>query len=100
MGGDFLSHRKPRAALTAGARHRRVQLPCGNDLTAAPLEMALLTLAPARAILADPMRDMAYLETRLGPPIQAYLRWKRQSKAMPKTLDSIERSLARLAINI
>lgn len=92
--------KKPGAALTARAWHRRNRLPCGNDLTAAPLEVALLTLAQARAILADPMRDMRYLETRLGPPIQAYLRWKRQSKAMPKTLDSIERSLARLAINI
>jgi len=95
---DFLSNEKPRAALTAGARHRRNRLPCGNDLTAAPLEVELLTLAQAVAILADPMRDMRYLETRLGPMVAAYIAWKKLGRIAKTTIDTYERRLARLAV--
>ena len=88
------------ASQRPGVRHRRSELPCGNDPTAAPLELALLTLAQARAILADPMRDMRYLGTRLGPDIEEYLRWKRLSNASARTLDTYERILSRLAVNL
>jgi len=92
------SYKEPRTASTAGARQRRSQLQCGTDLTAAPLERELLTLAQARAILADPMRDMRYLETRLGPMVAAYIAWKKTGQPAKTTIDTYERILARLAV--
>lgn len=82
---------RPRDAVTSGARHRRSELPCGTNL---------YTLDEARAILDDPVRDMAYLDTTLGPEIQEYLRWKRMAKGSAVTLDSYERILARLAVRL
>jgi site-specific recombinase XerD len=64
------------------------------------LEVELLTLAQARAILADPMRDMRYLDTRLGPLVEAYIAWKKLGRPSPATIDSYERRLARLAVNL
>jgi site-specific recombinase XerD len=60
--------------------------------------VALLTLAQARAILADPMRDMRYLETRLGPLVAAYIAWKKLGRIAKTTIDTYERRLARLAV--
>jgi site-specific recombinase XerD len=57
-------------------------------------------LDEARAILDDPMRDQRYLDTRLGPEIVEYLRWKRLANGSPVTLDSYERILARLAVRL
>jgi site-specific recombinase XerD len=91
----------PGTVETALARHRRYQLQCAPTVPPSPpLELALLSLDEARNILADPMRDMAYLETRLGPDVADFLRWKRQSNASPRTLDSLERYLARLAVEL
>ena len=83
-----------------GARHRRIKLPCVIDATQPPLEVALLTLAQARAILADPMRDMRYLDTRLGPMVAAYIAWKKLGRPAKTTIDTYERILARLAVDI
>ena len=81
--------------------HRRYQLPCAADLTAPPpLEAALLTLAQAKQILADPMRDMAYLDTRLGPLVAAYIAWKKTGRPAKTTIDTYERILARLAVHL
>ena len=91
---------KPGTAETARAWHRRSQLPCTTDPTQPALEVALLTLAQARAILADPMRDMRYLDTRLGPMVAAYIAWKRTGLKAPTTLDAYERILARFAISL
>jgi site-specific recombinase XerD len=100
MSTIFADNKKPGAAETARARHRRYQLPCSTDPMAAPLETALLTLAQARAILADPMRDMRYLETRLGPMVAAYIAWKKLGRPAKTTIDTYERILARLAISL
>ena len=81
---------KPRDAVTSGARHRRNELPCGTNL---------YTLEQALAILADPMRDMRYLETGLGPAIQDHLNHIRLGRTKPVTIDAKERILARLAIS-
>ncbi len=67
---------------------------------AAPLEVELLTLAQARAILADPMRDMRYLDTRLGPMVAAYIAWKKLGRPKKTTIDTYERRLARLAMSL
>jgi integrase/recombinase XerD len=83
-----------------GARHRRSSLPCVIDPTQPPLEVALLTLAQARAILADPMRDLAYLDTRLGPMVEAYIAWKKLGRVKKSTIDTYERRLARLAVGL
>ena len=93
---------KPRAAQTAGAvAQGGIDSPCAADLTAPPpLEAALLTLAQARAILADPMRDMAYLDTRLGPTVAAYIAWKKLGRPAKTTIDTYERRLARLAVSL
>jgi integrase/recombinase XerC len=60
----------------------------------------LFTLAQARAILADPVRDLRYLDTTLGPQVAAHLRWVRLANGSPRTLDAKERILARLAVNL
>jgi len=91
--------KKPGAASTARARHRRNRLPCGNDLTAAPLEVELLTLAQAVAILADPMRDEAYKQTALGPDIVDHINHVRLGRVSAVTVDAKERILARLAVS-
>jgi integrase len=57
-------------------------------------------LAQARAILADPVRDMAYLATALGPDIDAHQRWLRLAQGSPKTRESRLHILARLAVNL
>ena len=94
------TYKKPGTAETARARHRRVQLPCVTDPTQPSLEVALLTLAQARAILADPMRDQRYLDTRLGPMVQAYISWKKLGRPAATTMDRYERILAQLAVSI
>lgn len=100
MSGTILAdNKKPGAAETARARHRRVKLPCSTDLTAPPLEAELLTLAQAVAILADPMRDEAYKRTALGPDIVDHLNRARLGRNKPTTLDAKERILARLAVS-
>ena len=89
------SEKKPGAALTARAWHRRVQLPCGTDLY-----RQLLTLAEAAAVLADPMRDRSYqTETRLGGAVADYLAWKRL-EVSDRTLEIYEGYLARLCISL
>ncbi len=85
----------PATLATSGGRHRRHQLPCGSDLTT-----QLFTLAQARAILADPVRDNRYLDTALGPDIEAHLRWFRLSHGSPKTREARLHILARLAVNL
>lgn len=90
----FLAHKEPGAASTARARHRRVQLPCSTDLTT-----NLFTLAEARAILDDPVRDLRYRETALGPDIVDHLSHCRLGRISPITLDAKERILARLAMS-
>ena len=58
----------------------------------------LVTLEQAARMLRHPTRDHSYQQTRLGPPIRAYLAWKRMSRAADRTLDQYERDLARMAI--
>jgi integrase len=88
-------NKKPGAAETARARHRRVQLPCGNDLT-----QALFTLAEARAILDNPVLDKRYQQTPLGWDIARYLSWKEHEwGAAEDTLRDYEPPLAWLALD-
>jgi integrase len=68
---------------------------CGNDLYT-----QLFTLAQARAILADPVRDNRYLSTALGPDIDAHLRWLKLSLGSPNTRRARLYILARLAVNL
>jgi hypothetical protein len=98
----MIGARQSSAAQTAGAMAQGdITSLCGSDLTNdPPLEAALLTLAQARRILADPMRDMAYLETRLGPMVQAYIAWKKLGRPAKSTIDTYERRLARLAVGL
>ena len=93
------AHKKPGTAETARARHRRIQLPCVTDATQPTLEVALLTLAQARAILADPMRDLRYLDTRLGPMVAAYIDWKKLGRP-PRPRSTVRADLAQLAVSI
>jgi integrase len=79
----------------ARARHRRSSLPCVPNLYT-----QRFTLAEARAILDDPVRDKRYLETTLGPEIEAHLRWLRLSNCSPKTLRARLHILARLAVSL
>lgn len=58
----------------------------------------LFTLQEALSILRDPTRDQRHLGTQAGPELTAYLAWKRLSNAAGRTLDQIERDLARLVI--
>ena len=90
----------PATLATFGGWHRRSSLPCVNDATQPTLEVALLTLAQARAILADPMRDQRYLDTRLGPMVAAYINWKKLGRPAATTMDRYERILAQLAVSI
>src|SRR5215471_3812293 len=93
--------KRPGDAVTPRARHRRYELPCTADLTnLIPLADQLFTLREARDILDDPMRDMRYLQTRMGPEIQAHLNYKRLRRGSPETWDAKERILARLAVAI
>jgi site-specific recombinase XerD len=58
-----------------------------------------LTLAELETMLREPVRDKRYLDTRLGPSVQAYLSWKEnEDGAAERTLDQYERDLARLCV--
>jgi len=46
------------------------------------------------------MRDLAYLDTALGPDIADHLNWVRTGRRRPTTIDAKERILARLAVSI
>ena len=46
------------------------------------------------------MRDMAYLDTRLGPTVAAYIAWKKLGRPAKTTIDTYERRLARLAVSL
>jgi site-specific recombinase XerC len=77
------------------ARHRRDELPCGNDLT-----KHRFTLAEARAILDDPVLDKRYQQTPLGRDVARYLNWKDvEWGASPETLRDYEPNLAWLCID-
>jgi len=80
--------KKPRRTEIPGARHRRVELPCVPNL---------YTLEQALAILADPVRDMRYLEMALGPAIRDHLTHVRLGNLDEDTINARERILARLA---
>jgi integrase len=84
----------PATLATPGGRHGR-QVPCGNDLTT-----QLFTLAEARAYLDDPMRDQRYLQTLLGPHVRDYIAWKRAGQPSLRTIDTYERLLARLCVQL
>jgi site-specific recombinase XerC len=84
----------PATLATPGGRHGR-QVPCGNDLTT-----QLFTLAEARAILDDPVRDQRYLDTLLGPHVRDYIAWKRAGQPSLRTIDTYERILARLCVQL
>jgi integrase len=85
----------------APALHRRFELPCGTDPTAAPsLEAELFTLAQARAILDNPMRDKTYQRTALGPDVARFLFWfEHEEFASPESVRDYEPPLAWLAID-
>lgn len=94
-GIDFLAHKKPGASAEAPARHRRYQLPCGTDLYT-----QRFTLAEARAILDDPVRDKRYQQTPFGGRVALYLRWKEHEwGAAADTLRDYEPPLAWVAID-
>lgn len=86
----------PGAALGAAPdRHRRYQLPCRPDLYT-----QLFTLAEARQILDDPVRDKRYQQTPLGATVKRYLDWKEHEwGASSETLRDYEPPLAHLAVD-
>ena len=90
----------PRGADTPGDLAQEDRAPMRHRCYEPPLEAALLTLAQARAILADPMRDNRYLDTRLGPMVAAYIAWKKLGRPAKTTIDTYERILARLAVTL
>jgi integrase/recombinase XerC len=76
-----------------GARHRRSQLPCGNDLT-----QALFTLAEARAILDNPVLDKRYQQTPLGADVARFMHWfEHEAFASKDSVRDYEPPLAHLA---
>jgi site-specific recombinase XerD len=58
-----------------------------------------LTLAEWAEKMREPTKDRSYLLTRLGPSVDAHLAWLRLGRRADRTLDSVERTLARLAIS-
>jgi site-specific recombinase XerD len=67
---------------------------------AAAATLSRYPLAELHAIVHGPIKDRAYLNTRLGPAVQEFLAWKRLGRAADATLDQYERDLARLALAI
>lgn len=65
-----------------------------------PVAVDSLTLAEASRMMAKAVLDRAYEDTELGPFVQDFLRWKKFSRAAPKTLDQYERDLSRMAITL
>jgi site-specific recombinase XerC len=78
-----------------GHSHRRYELRCDTDLTT-----QLFTLAEARALLDNPVRDKTYQQTPLGGEVARYMVWKEVEKgAAPDTLRDYEPPLAWLALD-
>ena len=64
-------------------------------------ELPAPVLELIEGMLAEPVRDRRYLGTRLGPHVSAYLSWKEnEAGARPRTVDSYERDLARMAVQL
>ncbi len=69
------------------------------DRVTGPLALTPEQLEAAALILAEPVRDRRYVETRLGPSVEDYLAWKDvEDGAAPRTIDSYERVLARMCV--
>jgi integrase len=94
------SSAKPGADVgSARAWHRRIHLPCTTDPTSGPrLGSQLFTLAEARQILDDPVRDKRYQQTPLGALIARYLDRLRFDNYSDRTVEVREPILARLAL--
>jgi integrase/recombinase XerC len=56
-----------------------------------------LTLSEWAEMMRSPTKDHSYLLTRLGPSVEAHLAWLELGRKAERTLDSVERTLARLA---
>jgi integrase/recombinase XerD len=70
-------------------------------LEALPPHMQKLVREHAAALVSDPTKDQRYRAAQLGAAVADYLSWKEnEDGARPTTLDSYERTLARLAITI
>lgn len=88
--GDFpvpsRAHKKPGAAETARARHRRYQLPCTTDLTTALLALVGDTV----------MRDLRHTEARAYPDVEAWIDYLELEGKSHRTLYAYERATAPL----
>lgn len=84
-----------------GSGNGGISSACGTHLTNhPPLEAQLFTLAEARALLDDPVRDKRYQQTPLGGKVARYMVWKDVEKgAATDTLRDYEPPLAWLAID-
>lgn len=66
-----------------------------------PPELLALVRGAAAALVSDPTKDKAYLGCQLGEAVASYLSWKEnEDGAAAATLDTYERILARLCVQI
>lgn len=73
----------------------------GTTLADLPARLQDLVRATAAALVSDPTKDKAYLGCQLGEAVASYLSWKNnEDGAAAATLDTYERILARLCIQI
>lgn len=82
--------KKPSAASTAWARHRRLQLPCTTD------SFKPRSLAEARLAWDDPLRDRRHTEAVAFADLDAWLVYIELGGKQPKTLYVYERQIAPL----
>src|SRR6185436_6467658 len=80
----------PRTAATAGGRHRRVDLPCANDLTTQLMQLVEAYL-PA---VVDMPRDIRHHQAAAFDKLAAWLDWLDLEGKRPRTIHNYERCVA------
>jgi integrase len=89
--------KRPGAASTARARHRRSQLPCTPDLTNLGLQRGLLLRLLSEQLEAE-VKDKSYQQTPIGDQVRQFLDDLRWDKRPENTLNTYERVLAYLSL--